>query len=88
MLLSFLESIKVGKSSRPDGIYPRILRQKTGDRTGLNEDQCSLTTGKFPEDWGVANVVPVKKETRGNPQHVRPASLVNCRDAIGEICLG
>ena len=58
------------KSPGPDRIYPRILRKA---RKEIAEALAkifvsSLAMGEVPEDWRVANVVPLfKKGRRDNP---------------------
>eukprot|EP00061_Rhincodon_typus_P002524 g17785.t1 len=70
-----LRSIKVDKSLGPDGICPRILREARGQIAGAlaNIFVSSLATGEVPEDWRIANVVPVfKKCNRDNLGNYRP----------------
>ena len=38
----------------------------------------SLATGEVPEDWRIANVVPLfKKDSKNNPGNYRPVSLTS-----------
>eukprot|EP00061_Rhincodon_typus_P008823 g31774.t1 len=70
-----LKSIKADKSPGPDGIYPRLLREAREEIAGFLTKifVSSLATGKIPEEWQVANVVPLfKKGTRDNPENHRP----------------
>ncbi|CAJ0965568.1 unnamed protein product [Ranitomeya imitator] len=54
-----LNKIKIDKSPGPDGIHPRVLRE--------------LTTGSVPQDWRIANVVPIfKKGSKSEPGNYRP----------------
>ncbi|CAJ0924850.1 unnamed protein product [Ranitomeya imitator] len=56
-----LNKIKIDKSPGPDGIHPRVLRE--------------LTTGSVPQDWRIANVVPIfKKGSKSEPGNYRPVS--------------
>ncbi|CAJ0955798.1 unnamed protein product [Ranitomeya imitator] len=62
-----LNKIKIDKSPGPDGIHPRVLRE--------------LTTGSVPQDWRIANVVPIfKKGSKSEPGNYRPVSsnLIVC----------
>eukprot|EP00061_Rhincodon_typus_P004406 g22496.t1 len=75
VVLCPLESIKVDKSPRPDGIYPRLLREAREEIAGgLYQDLVSsLATGEVPEEWRVVNAVPLfKKVARDNPGNYRP----------------
>ncbi|CAJ0940425.1 unnamed protein product [Ranitomeya imitator] len=57
-----LNKIKTDKSPGPDGIHPRVLRE--------------LTTGSVPQDWRIANVVPIfKKGSKSEPGNYRPMDL-------------
>ncbi|CAJ0939737.1 unnamed protein product [Ranitomeya imitator] len=57
-----LNKIKIDKSPGPDGIHPRVLRE--------------LTTGSVPQDWRIANVVPIfKKGSKSEPRNYRPESV-------------
>ena len=62
-VLGILKSIKVDKSPGPDGIYPRILRKARAEIAGALTEifVSSLATGEVPEDWRIANVVPLFK---------------------------
>ncbi|CAJ0927093.1 unnamed protein product [Ranitomeya imitator] len=58
-----LNKIKIDKSPGPDGIHPRVLRE-------LND---SIATGSVPQDWRIANVVPIfKKGSKSEPGNYRP----------------
>ena len=79
-MLGFLGNIKTDKSPGPDGIYPRLLRETRDVIAGpLTEIfVSSLDTGQVPEDWRIANVVPLfKKGSRDNPGNYRPVSLTS-----------
>ncbi|PLS49478.1 hypothetical protein CYV29_15670, partial [Carnobacterium maltaromaticum] len=79
-VLGILKGIKVDKSPGPDGIYPRLLREAREEIAGALTDifAASLNTGEVPEDWRIANVVPLfKKGSRDNPGNYRPVSLTS-----------
>eukprot|EP00061_Rhincodon_typus_P003128 g19359.t1 len=79
-VLYILKTIKVDKSPGPDGIYPRILREAKDQIAGELTDiyASSLATGVVPEDWRIANVVPLfKKGSKDNLGNYRPESLMS-----------
>eukprot|EP00061_Rhincodon_typus_P005511 g25104.t1 len=62
--------IKVDKSPGPDGIYPRLLHEAKEEIAGALADifTSCLNTDEVPEDWRLANVVPLfRKGSRDNP---------------------
>ena len=79
-VLAVLNKLKVDKSPGPDEIYPRILweaRDEIAEPLALIFGS-SLSTGMVPEDWRVANVVPLfKKGNRNDPGNYRPVSLTS-----------
>ena len=79
-MLVILDRVKIDKSPGPDGIYPRILleaREEIAEPLALII-RSSLTTGVVPEDWRIANVVPLlKKWSTDNPGIYRPVSLTS-----------
>eukprot|EP00061_Rhincodon_typus_P018373 g47525.t1 len=80
VVLGILKSIKLDKFLGPKGIYPRLLTEEREEIVGTLTKifVSSLATGEIPEDWRVANVVPVfKKGNRDNPGNYRPTSLIS-----------
>ena len=79
-VLALLESMKIDKSPGPDGIYPRILweaREEIAEPLALIF-RSSLASSIVPEDWRIANVVPLfKKGSRDHPGNYRPVSLTS-----------
>eukprot|EP00061_Rhincodon_typus_P013906 g40573.t1 len=70
VVLDPLKCIKVDKSSGPNDICPRLLKEAREEIAGAltNIFVSSLSTGEVPEDWQVANVVLLfKKGNRDNP---------------------
>ena len=62
----------------PDGISARILKETSDVIAPILRVifQLSLDTGIVPNDWKIANVVPVyKKGDRAKPSNYRPISL-------------
>ncbi|GCB73634.1 hypothetical protein scyTo_0002714 [Scyliorhinus torazame] len=79
-VLGVLKNIKVDRSPGPDGIYPRILKEAREEiAEALTEIfGSSLSSGDVPEDWRIANVVPLfKKGSKGNPGNYRLVSLTS-----------
>ena len=76
----------------PDEIHLRVLRELAEVIAELLSIiyQPSLLTGKVPEDWRLANVIPVyKKGWREDPGNCRPVSLTSVPGKIMEqIVLG
>ncbi|XP_059581880.1 uncharacterized protein LOC109283139 [Alligator mississippiensis] len=73
-----LEGLDTFKSAGPDALHPRVLRELAGVIAGPLAwfDECSWYSGQVPDDWKIANVVPVfKKGRREDPGNYRPISL-------------
>eukprot|EP00061_Rhincodon_typus_P000631 g12266.t1 len=69
-VLGILKGIKVDQSPGPDGIYPRLLREVREEIAGALTEifAASLRMGEVPEEWRIANVVPLfKKGSKDNP---------------------
>ncbi|KFW82306.1 hypothetical protein N305_03469, partial [Manacus vitellinus] len=68
------------KSMGPDGIHPRVMRNLAEELAKPLSIiyQQSWLTGEVPDDWKLANVMPIHKkgwkEDRGN---YRPVSLTS-----------
>ena len=80
-----LQNLQLGKSSGPDGINNRILKELSSE---LAYPLCSLfnsslSSGSFPSFWKEANVTPIfKKDDTSNVSNYRPISLLN---TIGKV---
>ncbi|CAJ0957874.1 unnamed protein product [Ranitomeya imitator] len=73
-----LNKIKIDKSPGPDGIHPRVLRELSN---GLYSDRVCA----YPQDWRIANVVPIfKKGSKSEPGNYRPVSLTSIVGKIFE----
>ena len=71
----------------PDGIHPRVLRELLEELAKLLSiiDQQSWLTGEVPDNWRLANVMPVyKKGWKEDPGNYRPASLTSVPGKIME----
>ena len=89
-VLKELSKLKVDKSMGPDGIHPRILKELRGvlakPLTELFNQ--SLITGVIPEDWKIANVVPLHKSgSREEASNYRPVSLTSVVGKLMETLL-
>ncbi|XP_062891826.1 uncharacterized protein LOC134339340 [Mobula hypostoma] len=84
-MLELLENIKLDKSLKLDKMYPRLLwevREEIADPLAIIF-ASSIGTGEAPEDWRVADVVPLfKKGSRDSPGNYRPVSLTS---AVGKL---
>ncbi|KAF2356728.1 hypothetical protein FHG87_012520 [Trinorchestia longiramus] len=68
------------KSTGPDGLGPRILKEtaKVISEPLTNIFNRSLETGIVSDDWKRANVTPIfKKENKQMPNNYRPISLTS-----------
>ena len=82
---SVLESLQLGKSSRPDGINNRILKELSSplSRPLSHLFNYSMSKGIFPDIWKEANVSPLfKKDDPSSVSNYRPISLLN---TIGKV---
>ena len=79
-MLEVLKRIKVDKSAGPDEVYSRTLWEAREEIAGPLAEifEQSIVTGEVPEDWSVANVVPLfKKGCREKSGNYRPVSLTS-----------
>ena len=84
-MLEVLKCIKVDKSSGPDEEYPRTLWETREEIAGPLAEifESSIVTGEVPEDWRMANVVPLfKKGCRAKPGKY---TLVNLTSVMGKL---
>ncbi|XP_064915588.1 uncharacterized protein LOC135579185 isoform X1 [Columba livia] len=73
-----LNSLDIHKSTGPDGMHPRVLREPAEVTAGPLSVifAKSWETGEVPEDWRKANVTAVfKKGKKEDPGNYRPVSL-------------
>ena len=73
-----LKKIKPHKAAGPDNITARIMKELAQPIAPLLRIifQASYDSGKVPDAWKNANVVPVyKKGTKSDPSNYRPISL-------------
>ncbi|CAJ0941818.1 unnamed protein product [Ranitomeya imitator] len=83
-----LNITKIDKSPGPDGLHPRVLQELSTviDRPLFLISKDSIITGSVPQDWRIANVVPIfKKGTKTELGNYRPVSLTS---TVGKILEG
>ncbi|KFP59140.1 hypothetical protein N322_11276, partial [Cariama cristata] len=79
--------LDTNKSMGPDGIHSRTLKELAGV---LAKPLCliyqqSLLTGEVPDDWRLANVMPIyKKGRKEDPGNYRPVSLTSVPGKVME----
>ena len=72
---------------RPDGIYPKVLRQlaEVMVKPLPTIYQWSWSPRKVPDDRRAANVIPIyKKHGKENPENYRPFSLTSVSGKVIE----
>ena len=79
-ILSALKSLNVNKSTGPDGVHPRILRECAEELA--YPLKClfdrTMKEGKIPKQWKIAEVRPIfKKGKKSSPGNYRPVSLTS-----------
>ncbi|RMC20637.1 hypothetical protein DUI87_01489 [Hirundo rustica rustica] len=75
-----LSCLNVHKSMGPDGIHPRVMTELADELAkplSIIYQQTWLT-GEVPDDWKLANVIPVHKKCRKeDPGNYRPVTLTS-----------
>ena len=85
-----LESLDVTKVTGPDEIPARLLKETA---SAIAPSLCqlfskSLSTGTLPQEWKIANVVPVfKKGEAEYTENYRPISLLSLVSKVLEKCV-
>ena len=82
---SILETLKIGKASRPECINNFVLKMCALEHSETLPKlfNCSLSQAKVPITWKEANVTPVfKKDDPSNYENYRPISLLS---TIGKV---
>ena len=82
-----LREVDVGKATGPDNISPRLLKNCAKELSVPLAQifAACLEEKKWPAAWKEANVVPVhKKDSRTDPSHYRPISLLSIMGKVFE----
>ncbi len=85
-----LESLDSTKATGPDGIPARLLKETA---SVISPSLCklynkSLELGIFPQEWKIANIVPIyKKGEREHTENYRPISLLPIVSKVLERCV-
>ena len=77
---TMLKSLQLGKATGPDSINNRVLKELAKPLSFPFSDLCnfSLTYGKVPLIWKLANVTPIfKKDDPSVVCNYRPISLLS-----------
>ena len=85
-----ISALRHSASPGPDGLHPRILRELAPwvSLPLSSVFRKSLACGRLPEDWKIAEVVPIyKKGGRDNPSNYRPVSLTSVLSKLMESLL-
>ena len=85
-----LSNLDINKAMGPDALPARILKECANE---LAPSLCflfnkSIKSGKLPDEWLSANVIPVhKKSDKANVENYRPISLLCLCSKVLERCL-
>ena len=85
-----LRSLDVSKATGPDEISARLLKE-TAEQIAPSLTLLynkSLETGVFPDEWKLANIVPIhKKDNEDHVENYRPISLLSIISKVLERCV-
>ena len=85
VIKQFINELNVNKAMGADNIHSRLLREGVDSISTALEKifTRSLAYGEIPNDWKIANVVPIfKKGKKEEPANYRPVSLTS---VVGKI---
>ncbi|KAK3103298.1 hypothetical protein FSP39_018306 [Pinctada imbricata] len=85
-----LETLDTSKAVGPDGVNPKLLREASSELAEPLSKvfNLSLLLKIFPEQWKVANIVPVfKKDDPKSVNNYRPISLLSVISKVFEKCV-
>jgi hypothetical protein len=89
-VLDVLKNLNINKASGPDLINPRLLKEGAEVLSPhlVKLFNSSLSKSYFPDNWKLANVVPIyKKGDKTNVTNYRPISLLSCIGKTFEKCV-
>ena len=87
MVEKYLKRLNTSKSQGPDNLHPKLLLETLHEiKEPLTEIfKNSLQEGTVPNDWKLANIVPLhKKGCKSSPENYRPISLTSVVSKIME----
>ncbi len=79
-----LSRVKPGKSSGPDGISPKVIKEFAYEFPICDILNSSYNEGVLPQQWKKAIVVPIPKSNPPRADKLRPISLTDCFAKIAE----
>ena len=82
-----IKTLKTNKASGPDGISPKMLSLCSSAlvKPLTRLFNASLKLGKVPDEWKMANIVPIhKKGSTTEVKNYRPISLISCVGKVME----
>eukprot|EP00061_Rhincodon_typus_P002377 g17394.t1 len=78
-----LNGLNVVKSPGPDGLHPRVHKEKAEEIVEALVVVFQEESGTVPEDWKITNMTPLfKKGVRQKTENYRPISLTS---VVGKI---
>ena len=86
----FLKTLNPNKCPGPDGIHGKVLKNCAYSLAYPLSQlyNTSFKTGLIPDEWKLANVVPVhKKDAKNNVENYRPISLTCLVMKVFEKCI-
>ena len=87
MVEKYLKRLNASKSQGPDNLHPKLLLETLDEiKEPLTEIfKKSLQEGTVPNDWKLANIVPLHKNgSKSSPENYRPISLTSVVSKIME----
>ena len=89
-VLDVLKNLDINKASGPDLVNPRLLKEGAEVLSPhlVKLFNSSLSKSYFPDNWKVANVVPIyKKGDKTSVTNYRPISLLSCIGKTFQKCV-
>ena len=89
-IFNLLRKMNANKAAGPDGIHGKILKNCASSLAKPISllFTTSYNTGCIPDEWKLANVVPIfKKDDKSSVENYRPISLTSLVMKIFEYCI-